>query len=254
MSSAIRITRPAAHIAVVEIDNPPTTALGDAIRGTLLDELAALNADLSVRAVVLTGAGRAFCSGDDLREVATRGPAMAESLAQFARLFDLIEGFRAPVIAAINGHAMGGGLELALCCDIRIAATHAKFAAAGVNVGLMASVYRLPRLIGIARAKAMLLTGSPIDAETALHYGLVTELHDPVALMDAAVALAARIASRAPLSIEASKRQAARAYDLDPAAAQASSSAEMPALTASADHKAAVQAFLAKREPVFTRS
>jgi enoyl-CoA hydratase/carnithine racemase len=254
MIGTITTTHPADHVALVAIDNPPSNALGDAIRAELLAALDALEADLAVRAVILTGSGAAFCAGDDLREVARRGTAMQASLAQFGALFDRIEGFRVPVIAAVNGHAMGGGLELALCCDVRIAAAGARFAGAGVNVGLMASAYRLPRLIGMARAKAMLLTGLPVDAQTALLYGLVTAVHPSEDLAAAALALASRIASRAPLSVEATKRNVARALDLNAAEAQAASAADIEVLRASADHRAAITAFLEKRTPVFTRS
>src|SRR5690606_29394858 len=101
-----------------------------------------------------------------------------------------------------------------LSCDIRIASTEAKFVCAGVNVGLMSSAYRLPRLIGIARAKEMLLTGQIYSVEEAEHSGLVTAIHSVEELMEAAIKLAERIASRAPLSVEATKRVAGRALDL----------------------------------------
>jgi enoyl-CoA hydratase/carnithine racemase len=158
------------------------------------------------------------------------------------------------VVAAINGWAVGGGLELALCCDIRLASTEAKFVCAGVNVGLMASTYRLPRLIGTSRAKAMLLTGLPHDAETAERYGLVTGLHAPDELRGAAVALAERIATRAPLSVEATKRTANRAVDLAPDDFNAMAAAELDVLRASKDHQAALAAFRDRGEPTFTRS
>ena len=254
MSDTIKISYPADHVALIEIDNPPSNALGDAVRSRLIGALDELESNLAIRAVILTGTGKSFCAGDDLREVATRGEAMNASLAQFAKLFDRLEAFRVPIIAAVNGHAMGGGLELALCCDLRLASSEARFAGAGVNVGLMASVYRLPRLIGIARAKAMLLTGQPVDAETALLYGLVTGVHLADELRAAALVLATRIATRAPLSVEATKRQSGRAYDLTPAEAQRASGDEVAILRASADHRAAVDGFLNKRSPTFTRS
>src|SRR6185312_16687353 len=132
--------------------------------------------------------------------------------------------------------------------------TEAQFVCAGVNVGLIASAYRLPRLIGVSRAKAMLLTGLPQDAETAERYGLVTGLFAPDDLRPAAIALAERIASRAPLSVEATKRVATRAPDLSPDAAAAMQAPEIEVLRASADHRAALEAFRERREPVFTRS
>lgn len=254
MSGKIIVTRPSAGVVHIQIDNPPTNPLGAALRGQMLSELDALEGDLGVRAVVLTGQGKAFCSGDDLREAGARGEEASASLGQFGRLLNRVEGFRAPVIGAINGHAVGGGLELALCCDIRIGAPEAKFIAAGVNIGLMASVYRLPRLIGIARAKAMLLTGLPIDARTALEYGLLTEVVEAERLPDAAMALATRIASRAPLSVEATKRQAGRAFDLSPAEAGRAAGEELAVLSKSGDHRAGLAAFAARAEPVFTRT
>ncbi|MGE5566425.1 MAG: enoyl-CoA hydratase/isomerase family protein, partial [Parcubacteria group bacterium] len=155
--------------------------------------------------------------------------------------------------AAVNGHCVGGGLEVALACDIRLASTKAVFTAAGVNVGLMASAYRLPRVIGVAKAKVMLLTGLPVDAQGALANDLVTEVHEPEALVDAAVALATRIASRAPLSVEATKRTASRAMDMDAAEAARSNAEEIAILSASEDHAGAVAAFAERREPVFRR-
>jgi enoyl-CoA hydratase/carnithine racemase len=231
-------------VALVTISNPPTNALGDAIRSHLIAEMRQLNENLDIRTVILTGQGKLFCAGDDIREVATRGARMSASLAEFQVLFDLIAGLRAPVIAAVNGPAFGGGLELALCCDIRIAALSARFAASGVNMGLMASVGRLPQLIGPPRGKAMLLSGQPIDAATALQYGLVTSVHEDTDLLPAALTLASHIASRAPLSVEAAKR------NIDGKGL----AEDLRTLTSSADHREAVAAFLEKRQPVFTRS
>lgn len=242
MPDQIVVTRPAPHVAVVKIDNPPSNALGDGPRPVLIARLRALDADNDVRAVIISGEGRQFCAGDDIREVATRGQAMAASLAEFQQLYDLIETMRPPVIAAVNGPAFGGGLELALACDIRVAAPGARFAASGVNMGLMASVERLPRLIGEARAKAMLLTGRPIDASEALQAGLVTGLHEDV--MAAALELAVHIASRAPLSVEMAKKHVGGRGE----------AGDLARLTASADHREAFTAFLEKRSPRFTRS
>ena len=125
---------------------------------------------------------------------------------------------------------------------------------AGVNMGLMASAYRLPRLIGVARAKAMLLTGSAFDALAVERFGVTTQTEPPAALLIAAKNLATRIASRAPLSVEATKRVASRAMDLDPTAMRELEKQELPSLRNSNDHQEAVKAFREKREPIFTRS
>ena len=259
--SALHLSRPAEGVVLIEIDNPPANALGSTMRAGMTALLDGLDTDLTVRAVILTGRGKTFCTGDDLREAAARGAVSPQAVADFNAMLDRIESFRAPVVAAVNGHSVGGGLEVALCCDIRLASTEASFTAAGVNVGLMASAYRLPRVIGVAAAKAMLLTGLPVNAEGALANGLVSAVHDPDALMGAAVALATRIASRAPLSVEATKRLASRALDLDPAEADAAFMAEVAVLSASEDHAAAVAAFaeprraptFRRREPTFNR-
>ncbi len=245
----IHFSRPSPQVALIELDLPPANALGAAMRVRLGEGLDAIEADLDVRAVVLTGRGSAFCAGNDLREMAARPDGDLSPITDFNLLMDRIEALRVPMIAAVNGGALGGGLELALACDIRIAAERASFTASGVNVGLMASVERLPRLIGLGPAKAMLLTGASVDAATALRFGLVTAVHPAAALLDEALKLASQIASRAPLSVEAAKRFAGmeaedRALWMDGA---------LEALAASEDHREAVAAFLEKRPPKFSR-
>jgi enoyl-CoA hydratase/carnithine racemase len=253
MSGQIHVSRPGDAVVLIEIDNPPSNALAEALRRQLEAELDGIEADLSVRCVVLTGRGKGFSAGDDLREAAARGDDRA-SLGQFGRMLDKVESLRVPVIGAINGHAVGGGLELALCCDIRLAAAQARFLAAGVNVGLMASVYRLPRLVGTEAASRMILTGSPIDADRALAIGLVSEVRPGEQLPGAALDLARRIATRAPLSVEASKRMIRQAFDLRPEAAREAAGREVRVLARSHDHREGLAAFAAKREPVFKRS
>jgi enoyl-CoA hydratase/carnithine racemase len=251
--SALHQSRPTEGVVLVEIDNPPANALGQAMRAKMVALLDELEADTSVRAVVLTGRGKTFCTGDDLREAAANGRVTPQAVAEFNAMLDRLERFRAPVIAAVNGHCVGGGLEVALACDIRLASTKAVFTAAGVNVGLMASAWRLPRVIGVAPAKLMLLTGLPVDANGALANGLVSEVHEPDALLDAAITLATRVASRAPLSVEATKRTASQAMDMDPAQAAASNAQEIAILSASEDHADAVAAFAERRDPIFRR-
>lgn len=250
MSGAVHVHPVSEAVVLLEIDNPPMNPLGVEMRQTFMEALDEVEANDALRCLIVTGKGKAFCAGDDLKNVGPGG----EDLAGFGRLLDRLEATRVPVIAAVNGWCVGGGFELACCCDIRIASSEARFVCAGVNVGLMASTYRLPRLIGVSRAKAMLLTGLPHDAETAERYGLVTGLHAPHHLREEAIKLAERIASRAPLSVEATKRTANRAPDLSPEEANAMQAPELRILRHSADHKAAVAAFRERRDPVFTRS
>ena len=249
MSGTIHIERPAPAIVRLVIDNPPMNPLGVAMRDSFMRVLDQVEADDGLRAIIVTGKGCAFCSGDDLKDEAAQGG----DLAGFTRLLERLDATRAPVIAAVNGWCIGGGFELALCCDLRIASTEARFVCAGVNMGLMASAYRLPRLIGVSRAKAMLLTGLPHDAEAAERFGLVVAIHPPRDLAAEALKLAERVASRAPLSVEATKAVAGRAMDLSPDEAEAMQGPILARLRASADHAEAVAAFREKRDPAFTR-
>jgi enoyl-CoA hydratase len=252
MSGAIHCQEPVGGVALVEIDNPPRNAMTRAMLAAMTSAFGQIHADTAVRAVVLTGKGRAFCSGADLKEAASHF-GRGEDLDSFGRALRAVEQCRVPVIAAIDGYCIGGGFELALCCDLRIASTDASFVCAGVNVGLMASTYRLPRLIGVSRAKAMLLTGLGHDATSMERWGLVTAVHAPDSLLEAAMKLAARIASRAPLSVEASKRVVDAALDLPPEQAQATLRTELAGLRNSEDHHEAVSAFNQKRQPTFHR-
>jgi enoyl-CoA hydratase/carnithine racemase len=222
-------------------------ALSRKLRSQFQDALAAARADADVRCLIITGAGRAFCAGDDLKEALEIG----QDFSELSKLFDSVEDFPAPVIAAVNGWCVGGGLELALSCDIRIAAEEATFTAAGVNVGLIASTYRLPRVIGLGRAKAMLLSGLPCDAQTADRHGLVTAVVPATDLEAAALTLATRIASRAPLSERAAKQAANAAFDLTRDEANTWTIEKFTDLERTADHRAALDAFATHQKPVF---
>jgi enoyl-CoA hydratase len=255
MSTAtVHFTRPAAHTALLEIDAPPSNALGRELRREFLSHLDAIAPDDAIRAVIVTGRGKSFCSGDDLKEREAARSGGEDPALSFAALLERVENLRVPVIAAINGWAVGGGLELALCCDIRIAASDAQFVCAAVNVGLIASAYRLPRLIGVGPAKHMLLTRSPFDAATVERFGLVTEVVAPEKLGEASLLLADRIATRAPLSVEATKRVASKAIDLNRDEAARALAAEFQSLIKSADHAEALVAFREKRLPQFRRN
>jgi enoyl-CoA hydratase len=161
-----------------------------------------------------------------------------------------------PLIAAVNGIALGGGCELALACDIRIASSTARFGQPEINLGIIpgwGGTQRLPRLIGATRAMPLLLTGDPIDARTALEWGLVSAVHEPADLLDAARTLAGKIATKAPLAVQATKR----AVHSGAAAATIAEALEVErrefvAVFGSEDAKEGVTAFLAKRAPEWT--
>lgn len=239
----IHLSHPEPSIALVELDVAPANVLAMAERGRLLDAFAAIEADSAIRAVVLTGRNGAFCTGDDLAESMTRDvPAQTSAILNFLAMCDRIAACRVPVIAAIDGWCIGGGLELALACDIRLASDRASFACSAVRMGLTASGERLTRLIGESRAKVHLLTGAPFDAARALADGVVAEAHPAAGLLDAALGMARVIASRGPLAVAATKRVASGVSRTE---------AEIPALAASADHAEARAAFVGKRAAVF---
>ncbi len=254
MQPTIHKSIPAKHIVLLEIDNPPANSLAKVIKlrfNELLDEV---ENDQTIRALIITGRGNKFCVGDDLKEAIANSKipgAITKNLKAFGSIMDRIEALPFPVIAAINGWCIGGGLELALCCDIRLAVDNAQFICAGVNVGLTASGYRLPRVIGVGPAKHILYTGAPMSVAKAEQYGLVTGVYESEKLMFAALALAKLIASKAPLAVQSTKRIVDTAFDLDLPAAQDFQEKELLTLSDSQDHKRALAAFVAKEKPAF---
>ncbi|WP_127781629.1 enoyl-CoA hydratase/isomerase family protein [Rhodococcus sp. X156] len=252
----VTVTRSAPHVALVTVTKPPQNALDKQARDELVAALAEVNEDLDVRCVVLTGGGRSFCAGAELsetRRVAT-GPDEARIyLQEFDELALALERCRVPVIAAINGPVVGGGLEVALACDLRICVSSAFFIAAGVNVGLIANFWRLARTIGLGPAKEMVLTGDRYTPAQALGWGLVTEVTSAEDLLPAALRRAERIASRVPLSVEKVKQALNRAQTLDVDAFMAVQGEAFVELAGTADHTEALDSFLAKRPGDFHR-
>jgi enoyl-CoA hydratase len=254
----VRIDRPSPGVAVLTVDSPPRNAFTRAVGTAFFAAFEPLTADLDVRCVVITAAGTAFLAGGDLRlQQSLRTPeenlAYVDHPESLSAAVRLVEEARVPVIAAVNGPVAGGGLEFALGCDIRLAATSASFVAAGVNVGLILSWYRLPRTIGLGPAKKMLLTGAPCDSVTAERWGLVTGVYEPEALLPAAVEMAERIASRAPLSVESTKACANRAFDLSTEEAGDVQRERFLEMLATRDHHEALDAFFNRRPPSFER-
>lgn len=240
----IHLSHPEPSIALIELDTAPANVLAMAERARLLDAFDAVEADRAVRAAILTGRNGAFCTGDDLAESLSRDvKTQSAAILHFLEMCDTVAACRVSVIAAVDGWCIGGGLELALACDIRLASERASFACSAVRMGLTASAGRLTTLIGQSRAKPHLLTGAPFDAARALADGTVAEVHPAEGLLDAALAMAKLIASRAPLAIEATKRVAS---------GLSTTEAEIPGLAATADHTEARAAFMSKRPAVFT--
>jgi enoyl-CoA hydratase/carnithine racemase len=194
-------------VGTIVIDNPPMNVLSDVNRRGILAALDEFRA-AGARAVVITGHGdRAFCGGADLKEEERLTPDIVEDFQRRgAEVNRALRQFEHPVIAAINGWTMGGGLVLALWCDLRIGSTRAKLGAVGVKVGLMASNVQLARLFPEGRARDMLLTGRAVEAEEALRFGLLSAVVPPEALMAEAAAWARRIAARPAETVARAKR------------------------------------------------
>jgi enoyl-CoA hydratase/carnithine racemase len=196
-----------AGVGYVVIDNPPMNVLSDENRRGIREALDEFRRD-GVGAVVLTGAGdRAFCAGADLgEEKHLTDASVGAFLARGEQTFRLIRDYERPVIGAINGWAMGGGLVLALWCDVRVGSTRAKLGAVGVKVGLMASNVQLSRLFPEGRARDMLLTGRTVEAEEAYRLGLLSSVVTPEKLRDEATAWARGMAARPVDAVAAAKR------------------------------------------------
>lgn len=247
-------------VAVIRLNRPERmNAIGGAMKAELRDALLErARHDDAVRCVVITGAGeRAFCAGADIKERAGSATPQAHyHLQQKAthELFRAIEQFEKPVIAAINGVAMGGGLEIALCCDVRIAVRSAKLALPEARIGALPAAggtQRLPRLVGPGIAKELMLTGDHIDAERALAIGLVNHVVEFEALMPTVMAMAARIAANAPLAVRHIKHAVDTGLQVGIDAGLEYERYAAALVVSSEDRREGMRAFVEKRAPVF---
>lgn len=243
------------HVAVVTIDRPPTNFVSVDLVRDLAEALEAADAADQARAIVLQAEGKAFCAGADLARSDDRVAIGMEGVSalyqQAARLFAV----ETPVVAAVQGAAVGAGLGLAVCCDFRVAAPEARFAANFVKLGFhpgFALTHTLPRLIGEQRAHLMFLTGRRIKAEEALAWGLVDQLVPAAELRGAALALAREIAENAPLAVAAT-RKTSRAGLFEAARAQMAHEHEQQTiLRATEDFAEGVRAVNERRAGNFT--
>ena len=209
-----------------------------------------------IGAIVVTGAGeKAFAAGADIREMAgLGGPDMQRFSEAGRRLGDAIAGCNKPVIAAINGYALGGGLELAMACDIRIASDRARLGQPEINVGIIAGfggTQRLPRLVGAGRAAELLLTGDSVDAATAERIGLVDRVVPHGKLMEEAMALAAKIASKGAMAVALTKACLRAAQEMSLASGLSYETAAFGLVGATEDKVEGMKAFLEKRAPAW---
>lgn len=224
---------------------------------------AKINADKNIRAIILTGAGRAFSAGGDLKAMKNREGNFAGSPADIRsayknnihKLVKAIWNIEVPVISAINGPAIGLGCDVACLGDIRIASTNARFGITFLKIGLIpgdGGAWLSPRIIGMARASQLLYTGEVIDAKKALEWGFVSEIVEPDELMDAAIAMATRVAEQPPHALRVTKSLLRQGQTTDFDNIMELSAASQGLMHHSQDHMEGVDAFLEKRTPNFT--
>ncbi len=251
------VTETAGAVGIITVNRPDKrNALDGAIRTALLAAFDRLQHDDAVRCVVLTGAGtKAFVSGADINEFVGKTPHdILKALLQSPSIFDAADAFPKPLIAMINGYALGSGLELAMACDIRIASETARLGQPEVNLGMMpggGATQRLPRLVGLGNAFKLLYTGQIIDAQEALAIGLVDEVVPAGELKSRAMLLAGMIASKSATALSLIKeaiRASVRAPLDDGVRHEASLTS---VLFSTKDMAEGIQAFLEKRQPRF---
>lgn len=245
-------------IATLTLDRPEAlNALTIPLKVALLDALEAVAADRTIRAVILTGAGRAFCAGQDLAERADPDapPLDVELRDRYEPIVRAMVALHQPIIAAINGVAAGAGASLALACDLRIAAESARFVLAFGRIGLVpdsGATWFLPRIVGSARAAEMALLNAPIDSAEALRIGLVSRVVTDADLLARAREMATTLSEGPPLAIAATKGLLAAAWTSDLEGALAGERAAQGMLGASRDHGEGLAAFREKRPPRFS--
>jgi enoyl-CoA hydratase len=252
LHDAVRVERDGV-IAIVTIDHPPANAISRAVVTGISEAITGAEADETCRALILTGAGpKFFAAGADISEFGSAG---GNNIASGQEFTLAMERSRLPIIAAVNGIAFGGGCELTLACDVRIASTNARFGQPEIKLGIIpgwGGTQRLPRLIGRTAAMHLLLTGESIDAAHALRLGLVFNVVEPEKLLDSARELAGIYAAQAPLALAATKRAIADGLDRPLSDGLEVERREFVGLFASEDAREGITAFLEKRAPSWT--
>jgi len=248
-------------VATVTIDHPPVNALSAALLEELEAEIDQLDHDGDVRTIVLLGAGeRAFVAGADISEFPSLREAAAEAQEQgsargIQKLGHRMDAARTPFVAAIHGFCLGGGLELAMCCDIRVASEDAQLGQPEIKLGLIpggGGTQRLPRLVGVGRALLLNLTGDFIDAPTAYDWGLVEKVVPREELRETALGIARTIAARSPVSVGILRELARTTRDLSLEEGLRREADGFRRCLESEDGAEGVAAFLEKREPTFS--
>ncbi len=245
------------NIGILTINRPDKlNAISNELTTELKSFLDEAERDDDLRVLIITGAGdKAFVAGADINELVGRDARLGRRVSQERQdIFSRIENLPIPVIGAINGYALGGGLELALACNIRLASEKAQFGAPEVKLGIIpgdGGTQRLPRLVGLGRAMEMILTGDFIDAEEAFRIGLVNRVLPPEELMGKAMELAQRIASRPPLAVRYAKEAVNRSQEGGLTAGFSLESYLHALSCTTEDKKEGVSAFLEKRKGKF---
>lgn len=245
-------------IATVIINRPEAmNSLNNDVLNDLHDAFTQLDQDEAVLAIIVTGEGKAFVAGADIAAMYAMNPINAHELSSNGhRVMNLIESTPKPVIAAVNGFALGGGCELAMACDIRIASERAKFGQPEVNLGILpgfGGTLRLPRLVGKGMAKLLIMTGDIIDAQEASRIGLVEKVVSPEHLMEVATALALKIISKAPLAVASAKTIIDKGYNMNISEACALEIEAFAELFGTQDKIEGIGAFLEKRAAKFEK-
>jgi enoyl-CoA hydratase len=256
MTGAMHSCKIEEGVALVTLNHPPANALTPELLTELAGTFDSLAIDDTVKSVVLTGAGRFFVAGADIRVLASipssvEGEAMAR---QGQMMLNKIEALEKPVIAAINGACLGGGLELAMCCHIRLATEGAKLGQPEINLGIMpgfGGTQRLPRLIGQSKAMELILTGEPISAREAMSLGLVSQVVSADDLLRQALGLARTMAVKSQVALRTSLRALRLGGELPLSDGLAMEARLFGELCDTEDRKEGAAAFLEKRQPRF---
>lgn len=256
MTEFIQVERLEGGVALLTINRPPVNALNREVLTHLSDAVTALDDDDSVRSVVITGGGeKAFVAGADIAEMKNMTPTEAAGFSRFGQeVFTRIKRMRQAVVAAVNGHALGGGCELAMACDLRVAAENAKFGQPEINLGIIpgfGGTVRLTRLVGPARARELILTGNLISAEEAQRIGLVNRVVPAGAARQAAVDWARELAAKPPVAVAMAKSAMREGWDLSVDAALQAEAARFADTFDTSDQKEGMSAYLEKRKPQF---
>jgi len=243
------------HVATVKLNRPDAlNALNSVLVRELVAALDALEADPTVRCVVLTGSDKAFCAGADIKEMAKLSAADIESADHLKPVWDRAASFEKPLIAALSGYALGGGLELAMCCDIIIASEGTKLGQPEINIGIIpggGATQRLPRAVGKYKAMEMILIGGTISAEEAKALGLVNRVVPSGKYLEEATKLALEIASKAPIAVRSAKEAIAASQEMGLSSGLELGRTLFYDLFNTEDKKEGMSAFLEKRKPNF---